>query len=39
MATTLKNIKLTSVDLVRAGANPLATIELFKSADGATKTE
>jgi len=31
MATLLKNIKLTSVDLVRAGANQEADICLFKS--------
>ena len=34
MATKLKNMKLTSVDLVRAGANQAADIGLFKSADG-----
>ncbi len=34
MATKLKNMKLTSVDLVRAGANQGAEIDLFKSADG-----
>lgn len=33
MATKLKNMKLTSVDLVRAGANQEADICLFKSAD------
>lgn len=33
MATELKKIKLTSVDLVRAGANQEADIDLFKSAD------
>lgn len=32
MATELKKIKLTSVDLVRAGANQEAEIDLFKSA-------
>ncbi len=32
MATKLKNMKLTSVDLVRAGANQEADIGLFKSA-------
>ena len=35
MATKLKNMKLTSVDLVRAGANQEADICLFKSADAA----
>lgn len=34
MATKLKKMKLISVDLVRAGANQEASIELFKSADG-----
>lgn len=33
VATKLKNMKLTSVDLVRAGANQEADICLFKSAD------
>lgn len=33
MATKLKNMKLTSVDLVRAGANQEADICLYKSAD------
>lgn len=33
MATKLKDMKLTSVDLVRAGANQEADICLFKSAD------
>lgn len=33
MATKLKNMKLTSVDLVRAGANQEADICLFKSAE------
>ena len=33
MATKLKNMKLTSVDLVRSGANQEADICLFKSAD------
>lgn len=32
MATKLKNLHLTSVDLVRAGANQEADICLFKSA-------
>ncbi len=31
MASKLKNIKLTSVDLVHSGANPEADICLFKS--------
>lgn len=35
MATKLKNLHLTSVDLVRAGANQEADICLYKSADGA----
>lgn len=33
MATKLKNLQLTSVDLVRAGANQEADICLYKSAD------
>ena len=33
MATKLKNMRLTSVDLVRTGANQEADICLFKSAD------
>lgn len=33
MATKLKKLKLTSVDLVRAGANQEADICLFKSAE------
>lgn len=33
MATKLKNLRLTSVDLVRAGANQEADICLFKSAE------
>jgi len=33
MASLLKNLRLTSVDLVRAGANQQADICLFKSAD------
>lgn len=33
MATLLKDLKLTSVDLVRAGANQEADICLYKSAD------
>lgn len=39
MATKLKNIHLTSVDLVRSGANQEADICLFKGADhtGATQ--
>ena len=35
MATKLKNMRLTSVDLVRAGANQEADICLYKSMDGA----
>lgn len=34
MATKLKKMRLSSVDLVRAGANQEADICLFKSADG-----
>lgn len=34
MATKLKNMRLTSVDLVPAGANQEADICLFKSLDG-----
>jgi len=33
MATKLKNMKLTSVDLVKVGANQEADICLYKSAD------
>ena len=39
MATKLKKMKLTSVDLVRAGANQEADICLFKSADHVEPTE
>ena len=39
MATKLKDIRLTSVDLVRAGANQEADICLFKSADPIEATE
>ena len=39
MATKLKNMRLTSVDLVRNGANQEADICLFKSADPAEATE
>lgn len=39
MATKLKNMKLTSVDLVKAGANQKADICLYKSADGTTTQE
>lgn len=39
MATKLKKMKLTSVDLVRAGANQEADICLFKSLDGAPADE
>ena len=34
MATKLRNLQLTSVDLVRAGANQEADICLYKSLDG-----
>lgn len=34
MATKLKNMRLTSVDLVPCGANQEADICLFKSLDG-----
>ena len=34
MATKLKNLQLTSVDLVPAGANQEADICLYKSLDG-----
>ena len=34
MATRLKNMKLTSVDLVGRGANQEAHISLFKGLDG-----
>ena len=37
MATRLKNMKLTSVDLVRRGANQEAHISLFKGLDGNPK--
>lgn len=39
MATKLRNMRLTSVDLVRAGANQEADICLFKSADPAEAAE
>lgn len=39
MATKLKNLRMTSVDLVRNGANQEADICLFKSADPAESTE
>lgn len=39
MATKLKKMKLTSVDLVRAGANQEADIRLYKSADPPGATE
>lgn len=35
MASKLKNLKITKVDFVEAGANPEANILLFKSKDGA----
>ena len=34
MATKLKNLKITKVDFVDDGANPVAHIRLFKSKDG-----
>lgn len=34
MPTKLKNLEVTSVDFVNAGANPLAKISIFKKADG-----
>ncbi len=39
MATKLQKMQLTSVDLVRAGANQEADICLFKSLDGAPAEE
>lgn len=39
MATKLKNLKLTSVDLVRAGANQEAEICIFKSARTISKSD
>lgn len=39
MANKLKNLRLTSVDMVRAGANQEADICLFKSTDPAEATE
>ena len=39
MATKLKNMMLTSVDLVRAGANQEADICLFKSAEATPREE
>lgn len=39
MATKLRELQLTSVDLVRAGANQEADICLFKSLDGAPHEE
>lgn len=38
MATKLKKMRLTSVDLVRAGANQKADICLYKSAEPNTQT-
>ncbi len=38
MATKLRNMRLTSVDLVRAGANQEADICLFKSANPTADT-
>lgn len=38
MVTKLKNMKLTSVDLVKQGANPKAYFKILKSAEwGETK--
>lgn len=39
MATLLKNMKLTSVDLVRRGANQEAHISLFKGMDADPEAE
>lgn len=39
MATKLRQLQLTSVDLVRAGANQEADICLFKSLDGEPHVE
>ena len=39
MATKLKNMRLTSVDLVKAGANQEADICLYKSADAEPTTQ
>ena len=39
MATMLKNMKLTSVDLVGRGANQEADICLFKGLDGAPEED
>ncbi len=36
MANKLKNLRLTSVDLVKAGANQEADICLYKSLEGQT---
>lgn len=38
MATKLKNLKITSVDLVEQGANPDAHIKLYKSKNGQGQT-
>ena len=38
MATKLKNLKITSVDLVEQGANPDAHIKLYKSKSGQGQT-
>ena len=37
MANKLKDMELTSVDLCKRGANPMADIKLFKSADSQEK--
>lgn len=39
MATKLKNLRLTSVDLVKAGANQEADICLYKSADAESTSQ
>jgi len=39
MASKLKDLKITKVDFVEAGANPEANILLYKSKDGAPETK
>lgn len=39
MATKLKQLKITSVDLCKQGANPEAFIKFYKSAEGEVKKE
>ena len=39
MATKLKNLSVTSVDLVDQGANPDAHVRLFKRGDQGTETD